>query len=216
VTTSYCFGQNLILDIINPLPRANDAIEVGISVGPAVNGESNKTLLGTIKVEGVPFDNDSISIGPFIFMLNGKSFKSNQLSLKVENELPRDITDGLWVSSIKFNFKRYLIIEQRIPTKISKVKNSENELQINKGSDAFLFAELDEEALEDKGVSIVSINTMSGKKIVNLDDPYGSFTHQTTIYCYELTTAYNETFKITKSYLINLPGEIEVKEVWIK
>ncbi|KXK25401.1 MAG: hypothetical protein UZ12_BCD005001630, partial [Bacteroidetes bacterium OLB12] len=91
-----------------------------------------------------------------------------------------------------------------------------SEVVVNKSTGELLFAELNENLLEDKGVSILSVKSASGKRIIKLNDPKGSFTYKNTVYVYELTPEYGAPFKITREYFKDLPSNTKITEVLIE
>lgn len=193
------------------MPRVNDEIEAILSV----ESKQKEVITGRIKVNKVCLDTGLITVGPFKFVVNDQIYETDKLEVKVDPELPLSIVDGLWIRNFFFNSKRYIVIEQRISNKISKEKLSGGEVLINKSAGELLFAELNEKLLEDKGVSILSRQSVSGKKIIKLNDPQGSFSFKNTVYVYELTPEYRAPFKITKEYFKDFPGDTKIIDVLI-
>lgn len=215
-TTLFAFGQRVTLDVVNPMPRVKDQIEITVTVESTTSSQMQGEIAARVKLKDMCLDTGLVTIGPFKFVVNNQLFETGKLELKVGPELPLDIVDGLWINVFNFNSKSYLVIEQRVANRINKERNLANEVVVNKSEEELLFAELNEELLLDKGVSILSTHSSSGKKITTLKDPRGSFTYKTTIYTYELTPEYQGTFEITKDYFKDFPLNTQIDNIWIR
>jgi len=211
-TVAFAFGQKMKLDVSNPMPRVNDELEVILSV------ESNQReiIAGRIMLKEIFLDTGLMTIGPFKASVNNQTYETDKLQLRVGAELPTSIVDGFWVRTFSFNSKLYIVLEQRISDKISKEKISGNEVIISTNSAELLFAELNEELLEDNGVAILTARSSTGTKIIKLNDSRGTFTYKNTVYIYELNPEYGSPFKITKEYFRDFPRNAEIADVWIK
>lgn len=119
--------DSLKLEVDNPAPRRGDEVELSLSlefIDAAVNAQLNEgfepetnnyqsaeDFTKTILVK----DTGMLTLGPFTFNFDGKLYESNVLRLRVEEKLPRE--EGVFVRSIRYEGKVYIVVEQLADTR---------------------------------------------------------------------------------------------------
>lgn len=223
------------LDVSNPVPRVNEEIEVIISLRnenlEALDRKENKTSedfltlrnnkvgYGTLKLSHVLADTGRVTLGPFTFVLDQKTYVTDVLQITVHPALPKNIYDGLWIRQVDFKDERYLIVEQRIASVPTKPKKAGEEIVVIGGaSTEVTYAELDENRFQDRGVKILSSNARSESQILNTQEAAAPVTvnYRIATYRFRKTPAFKAKFRIDKKLFTNFPDKnVVTPDVWI-
>ncbi len=228
-TLGCALGQSM-LEPQNPAPRVGDQLDVTLyfekenlqwlenkmAKTEAENERlaNNRVATGALRLNHVLADTGQITVGPLSLTFQGTTFTTEPLVLTVSPALPKNIGDGIWIRSVQFKGFYYLIIEQRIA---NQWKKQEDEEAITLSTMDVVFAEIDQEKLEGKGLNIVSNSSSSDNQQVDKSAGFGagSSAYKITILKY-LRTPLFKSFKLDKKFFSNLPKNIVPAEVVIK
>lgn len=124
VVLFFCIGfrtmaQQLKLSVNNPAPRVGDELSVSYNID-----DPQKGILGIGAVSLMPMflsASGAVKIGPVSITLNGKTYRSDSLSLNVTPSLPPGMKEGVWIRKVISNNVAYIIIEQRYEEGLKKL-----------------------------------------------------------------------------------------------
>ena len=212
IYSGFLSAQVFTLDVFNPAPRIGDKVELNYAIVPETSNtstndnayyQSRKDIIarGSLSVTEKVKDTSDIKIGPLSMTVDGKTYKSDKIVLKVYPELPK-VKKGFWIRFIELNKKFYIITEERrvnsirtvpvrinfpkAPNKIDGIKS----FQISKSTSSVAFSEE-----TDKNIMYVTyINIYS----IILDD------------------GYNNNGVLTKENFQNVPDDLDIQPVKIK
>lgn len=205
------YGQSM-LTINNPAPRQGDEIDINVKL------LDNKVRVGegTIKFTQEVTETGPLTIGPFKFMLEGKTYETDILTVTVAPRIPIDIKDGIWIRIVEFNEEKHLIIEQRISGQW-KTKKGDNEVTMTYGS-GVIYAEFREEVFEENGLEILASTSSSGSRLLDKNAPFGHGTvsYKIEIFKFKKTDEFSKKLRIDKRSFNNFPDNVKIDDVWIE
>lgn len=228
---SKSWGQFARLVITNPSPRQGEELEITIVLDKEnlehlkvdiheANTfdllQKNNYALGTLKIKQVPTDTGQFSVGPFTFTIDGKMYQTEKRSVHIDQKLPDDIRDGIWVRHIKQDNKDFLVVEQRISTDKTSQGVSGRTIadHINEG---VVFARLDISKLKQLGIVITPSPPMRSAQYLGDKTPgtfWGYLSYGRTVYEFNLTS--KDSVSITKELFQELPPTTYFEGVVIK
>lgn len=224
-------AQELKLKLSDVFPRAGENIMVGYELidtskqvfklveespnkAPVISCKTpdNIILNGTCEFKKEYINDNKITVGPFIYIFNGKQYSSDSIHIAISPQLP-NVRSGFWVKHIKFHDSPYIVIEQRIEKKFTGNPQS---LQSHEyGGD---FVEIDREKFKSDERAIISWTTKSGTSYIEGDSPKADrkFSYKKWIYKVWLSDTYKGDFILTKDYFKNYPDSLNYKPIMLK
>lgn len=219
--SNVCYAQDLILKCDNVQPRVGQSITISLQV----------EFMEDIILSNIPFDYESskfmtvfdnktfdkqitvmdtgvYKIGPIEMTYNNKTFRSNELTLKILPPLPDK--DGIWLRFIKNDEKKYIVLEQNILVKLDeKVKGDKIVFQMEKLNSAPI-AEIDISSI--KAVSLKQVSSNASSRMVKDGQPFNNLI-KTSIIVYEIVETSDKIMTITEKNMNNLKSKKKFREV---
>jgi hypothetical protein len=203
LTAAQAEAQLPKLEPSNPAPRQGEEVNINFLLkdGNADIGSGN------FKVRQPLADTGLVTIGPFQFSINNKSYSTGTITLHVYPKLPDNIHEGIWIRYVAFEGKYYLITEQRIPAD-QKKKPEGNSIVI--GGEA-PFAELDRDQFEQAGLKVVNSNSYTDSGPMGKDE----VSYKLTTYRFEKTAYFKGRLRLDKKFFTDFPEKVITSDVWI-
>ena len=225
---SNSYAQIVKLTPQNPAPRLEDRISIRYTIEPwdaskksdqfssqvklSKKLRGRKTCSSSLSRGYVPVDNfindtGMVEIGPFIFNINGKEYKSDVVSFYVSPKLP-NVRKGFWIRYTNYRGERYITIKKR----------RRPGPRFYRGSNP-AFAELNDSLLKSNNLKITGRSKSSGQDKIEgeLEESEKSFYHQTAVYKFSFEKDSMETdFQLLKEHFINFPEDSDFKPLKIK
>ncbi len=215
-------GQNLIISVSNPSPRLGQEINVYLRITDyynpldSIDGDIERDLgRGQIELNSWALDTGIVKIGPIAIVVNGVTYKSDSIELRVEQPLPAE-TLGLWIRQITFRDRDYLIVEQRIPGewKDTKPKNK-NTFGTEFTSEKYEFGELETDSFDASKVKL--FHKYSTKRIdaagQRLRGGNANTTYKVSVYEIRKGPKFRGEYEIKREQFKKLPRDIKF-ETW--
>ena len=227
VSYLFVYSQSIELELTNPLQRVGDNLSIRYEINPSTINIDNEILNNSnIETNTKPiaitcktpdysietgafrltksFDTTGVyTIGPFSFIVEGKSFESNTMTFNVYPELPK-ITKGLWVSFLNFENKHFIVIEHRVEGQMNIYSNP----KIQEDN----FVRINDSIFNSDNIEI--IRESFGGITSSLDGNW--YTQKNTVYQIWLSDDYKNNFSLTEKHLANMPEDAKIKPVLIK
>lgn len=222
-------GQNSRLETSNPIPRKGDEVQIEFTLDKEdlteLRNKERKTKeefnnlwrnnvgKGSLRIAQVVSDTGRVKIGPFSFIIDGTTYVTNVLTLRVLPNLPGNIRNGVWIRYTEVDNHGYLIIEQRV-SRGPRVKTESGGTSLSLDNEGISFADLDKEKFEKLGLKVISSSSSSTMQTVDKagDDPFSDFVnYHESAYMFKKVNL-KATLNIDKSLFKNLPetGHYEV------
>lgn len=205
--------------MITPAPRVGDKVGISIlfqqaDLKPKKGKKSKEERLedyenilghGDLSFNKILLDVGDFTIGPFKFSINGKEVVSDILKIRVYEKLPT-IKDGLWLRFVSRDEKDLIILEQRVSNKWEP--NNAN--SIDHGSEVVIFAELDQEIINELGFELRELMSRTSNEITNKGArDSGTSSYKITIYKIVKTNGSGK-LKLNKELFKNYPNDIQL------
>lgn len=199
------------LEIVNPAPRVGEDINVSYSL--ILIEEIGK---GTFTLKDYNDETGKVTIGPFEFVVDGVTFKSDSLSLTVFPKLPNE-KDGFWVRYFEYKGEYYLITEQRFSGVWKSKKEDQNSVSFSFETGDVIFAEISDSFVDCDDLKIEFKYSTSYSDNIEGAKPFeGTFQFKQYIYKVELKEGYKNDFMLKKKHFQNFPKGIEFEPIVIK
>jgi len=245
IASASVYSQSVELKANNPMPRIGDNFYLNYEINPEklelakniINTTSSGSTSTQAKNTSSPFksctDPDltiakgtisltkkfekegNYNFGPFSFVIDGKSYKSDNLTISVYPELPK-VRNGVWISYIKSDNDYYLIIEQRIEGNNQSLFSSSRPRLLEKDT---VFVTIDD-SLTKTGSEIIFMQQNSSMGMRNLDNDMkkteSQYTQKTTVYKVWMSEKYNNNFSLSRVHLLNLPTNNDFAPILMK
>ncbi len=213
-------SQNVRLGVHNPSPRAGDIIEIEFTI-PNDSLQTSSTNIdsltslnlnclgkGSIIIKKIIANEGTYSIGPFSFVIDGKTYTSNKIQLNVAPKLPND-REGLWLREATFDNKDYLIIEQRID-----LSNKNPKLKTPYDS----FVELGDNLYDNSAISFSFVSSTSTQQtdIDQLNDPTNKIIYKRQVYKINKLSGFKGSYVLSQNDFTNVPKNVTFSGLIIK
>ena len=227
ILANLSYSQVVLLDINNPAPRVGEDIDIKydimltdneiefpISSNELKDLKKNTIGDGKLTLKNYTSDTGDVVIGPLNFQVDGKSFQSDTLILKVYSKLP-NIKDGFWIRYLNYRGQYFLITEQRISGEWTNKRDSKNSYSMTFSSDGVEYAEIPRNSIKFEDLEVNFSYSTSGSRTVEGDDDSESTTVHYKLYVYKvkIKDTYNGDFVIKKKNFDNFPKGIKFKPV---
>jgi hypothetical protein len=209
-------AQDIKLRLSNMAPRLHEKITVFLSVLTDIEGE--ELGKGEIELKNISSDTGLVNIGPFTIFINGVTYESDQLTVKIHPELPAE-RSGIWIRQVVFMKKEYLIIEQRLLGEWKSNKTSDkSEISSTFSAKEVEFGELDLDTFDSSEITFEFIfSTSYGQAVGKKDITGNENTHyQRSIFEIIKGGKFKSEVDLTQKNFKNLPPEFKFKKWTIR
>jgi hypothetical protein len=222
-------GQHAVLEPDNPSPRVGDQITLSLSLEKTdlthIESKPDKTAkelkdiqlnqvgTGTLKLIRVMEDSGSVQIGPLKFEIGKEIYEAPAIHIQVRPSLPESLSEGFWVSAMKFNSFYYLIVEQRIPNTLKRDSRDPNTIKLDLND--IVFAELMIEKLEQHGLEYISGSVNTQNLNLNTGKSISNVAHKLSSYKFKPTSRFKGKIKVDRTYFSDLPKGTKVEDIYI-
>jgi len=241
IISASAFSQSVELKVTNPMPRIGESLYLNYEINPEKTDLQKSVIDITTqeKKSASPFksctDPDysiakgsisltkkldkigTINLGPFSFVIDGKTYKSGNMAITVYPELPKE-KNGVWISYIKAGNDYYLIIEQRIEGKDQSLYSSkapslvENDKTYVKVDDSLSSNKLESE------IKFLQQSSSLGMKSLdnNMKKEESLYVQKITVYKVWTSDKYKNNFLLSREHLLNLPTNSDFTPILMK
>ncbi len=207
-------GQIAVLGISNPFPRIGDECEIGYtltkdtsavtetqSLKDQLNEIRDKNLgSGTFKFTKMITDTGINVFGPFAFIVNDRTIKSDVIKLQFDHPLPDEAT-GIWARQRSYQGQEYLIIEQRISGEWITTKTSNNSTSSEFKKESEDFVEVDNSKIEDDNIQFEFTYSSSKSQEVVINGKNATVSYKVSLYKIKKKGSLGTTLKLDKTNL---------------
>lgn len=229
LTSFSSYGQIVTLEVKNPFPRVGDECEIEYAIKTDTFQVSetgslkeqmkeirNKELgSGTMKFTKLISDTGYSSFGPFTFIVNQQSLKSDIIKLHFDSPLPAE-KSGIWVRQNSYLGQEYLIVEQRISGKWVTTRTSDNSISSEFQKDNEEFIEIDKEKIDTEYIEFDFSYSTSKSQDVEINGKTETVYYKISLYKITKTELFKNKFKLDKSNLKFLPATQNDFEFYVK